>query len=107
MAGYIPGFRRKRIRIAKLAIAPITQLNEAKTLISEVAEGPSESNERSSDRTTAAAAAPKTIRSPRNVDLTAIKAVITIDAIRPKINIGSRSCGLLGPNDVMERGRAS
>jgi hypothetical protein len=72
MGGYIPGFRRKRIRIAKLAIAPITQLNEAKTLISEVAEGPSESNERSSDSTEAADAARNTTRSPRNADLAAI-----------------------------------
>jgi hypothetical protein len=102
----MPGFRKKRIRITKLATAPITHISDAKTLTTEVAKGSSESDERSSHRTKAAAAAPKTTRSPRNVDLTAIEAVITMDAIRPRINIRSRSCGLLGRNDVMDCGRA-
>jgi hypothetical protein len=72
MAGYIPGFRRKRIRIAKLAIAPITHISDPKALTTEVANGPSESNERNSHSTEAADAARNTTRSPRNADLAAI-----------------------------------
>jgi hypothetical protein len=110
MAGYIPGFRRKRIRIAKLAIAPITHISDPKALTTEVANGPSESNERSSHSTEAADAAdaaPNTTRSPRNADLAAIGGRDHSGRDQAKNLSDPVRAACLVLNDVMERGRAS
>ncbi len=97
------------MRNASEATAPTAHIKDANPSIAEAAEGRDELSIAISRRADAAAAAPNTMRSPRNDVLPAIEPVMTDAAIIPKIRTKSRwsAAWLIVRIDVRDRGSAS